>query len=345
MRTIVVGPSSRMQGGITTVIRTQEQSVLWSRWGCTWIGTTLSRSMPWKLLWLATALARYARHLPLADLVHIHFTDGISARRKSLFFHPALWMRKPVVLHFHAPSFEESEAAARFAPLARMFRGASRVVVLSRNWAELVTKHVPGTNVRVVRNAVAAPAAVQPMEGRANRIVYAGILNGRKGYRDLVEAFAKIAPDFPDWTLVLAGDGEVEWARNRVLELGLRERVDVPGWMSRSAVLDLMGTSAVFCLPSLAEGFPMTVLEAFANGCAVVTTPVGGLAEELRDGEDLVFVRPSDIASLRSGLIAVMSSLELRRELSLRARELTRTRYGIEASMASLDAVYREVTS
>ena len=345
MKTIVVGPSSRMRGGITTVIRTQERSALWSRWGCVWIGTTLSRSMPWKLLWVSMALVRYARHLPRTDLVHIHLTDGISARRKSLFFQPALWMGKPIVVHFHAPSFEESEASARFAPLARMFRSATRVVVLSRNWAELVTRHVPGARVRVVRNAVDAPGEIVPMEHRANRIVYAGILNGRKGFRDLVEAFAKIAPDFPDWTLVLAGDGEVEWARRRVLDLGLRERIEVPGWMSRSAVMDLMGASAVFCLPSLAEGFPMTVLEAFANGCAVVTTPVGGLAEELRDGEDLVFVRPSDIASIAGGLVAVMSSQELRRNLSLRGRELTTTRYGIDASMASLEAVYREATS
>lgn len=345
MKTLVVGPSPRMQGGITTVIRTQEESDLWSRWGCVWIGTTLSRPIPWKLLWLAMALAKYARHLPATDLVHIHLTDGISALRKTLFLLPALWMGKPVAIHFHAPSFDESEASARFAPLAWMFRRADRVVVLSGNWARMVVRHVPGTRVRVVRNAVAAPLAVLPMERRANRIVYAGILNGRKGWRDLLEAFARIAPDFPGWTLLLAGDGEVDQARERVLELGLQGRVEVPGWMPRSGVLETMGSSAVFCLPSLAEGFPMTVLEAFANGCAVVTTPVGGLAEELRDGEDLVFVRPSDIASIEAGLNSVMSSEGLRSRLSIRGRELTRTRYGIEASMASLDAVYRETTA
>lgn len=345
MKTLVVGPSPRMQGGITTVIRTQEESRLWNRWGCLWIGTTLSRSLPWKLLWLGAALVRFARHLPTTDLVHIHLTDGISATRKKLFFFPARWLGKPVVVHFHAPSFDDSEAAARLAPIARMFGSATRVLVLSGNWADLVSRHVPGAKVRIVRNAVAAPDAVMPMEHRRKRILYAGILNGRKGYRDLIEAFGQLASRFPDWSLVLAGDGELDWAKRRSVQLGLQGRIEVLGWMPRPAMLELMCTSAVFCLPSLAEGFPMTVLEAFANGCAVVTTPVGGLAEELRDGKDLVFVRPSDITSLGSGLADVMSSEDLRVRLSNRGREMTRTRYGIQASMASLETVYREATA
>lgn len=342
MKTLVVGPSERMQGGITTVIKTQKESPLWQEWGCVWIGTTLSHNIAMKLLWVTCGWLRYMAYLPFADLVHIHFTDGISARRKSLFYYPAAWLGRPILLHFHAPSFDESEAPSRFAPLAKMFRGASAVIALSENWKLMILRHVPGANVRVVRNAVSAPSEVLTPESRQKTIVYAGILNDRKGYRNLLDAFARIADRFPDWNLLLAGDGEVEWARQRCADMGLSERVEIPGWVPRDKMLEALARSSVFCLPSLAEGFPMTVLEAFAYGCAVVTTPVGGLAEELEHGNDLIFVRPGEVDSLVEGLVAVLDSSELRDRLSRRSRELTRLRYGVEASMASLSTAYRE---
>lgn len=343
MKTLIIGPSPRMQGGITTVISTQRDSRLWEAWRCVWIGTTLSKPLPWKLLWLATALIRYAWHLPLAKIVHIHLTDGISANRKKLFFYPAYWLGKRVVVHFHAPSFDPSEAPRRFAGLAGMFRKAHRVVALSQNWARLIKQNVSGARVEVVPNAVARPDQVPDASRRTQTIVYAGILNWRKGYQLLLKAFASVHAQMPGWNLVLAGDGEIETARQLVSELGLAGRVEVPGWVPRHRMLELMAQSRIFCLPSHAEGFPMTVLEAFAHGCAVITTRVGGLEEELEDGRDLLFVRPGDVESLARSILRLALSEELTVELSRRGRDLSNDRYSIQSSHRKLEELYREV--
>jgi glycosyltransferase involved in cell wall biosynthesis len=226
-----------------------------------------------------------------------------------------------------------------------MFKRATLVIALSKSWESNILRHVPQAKTAVLPNAVDIPEFVPNIEDRKRSIFYAGKLEPRKGYTYLIEAFAMIAKDLPGWTLEFAGNGEVEAAKVLAERLGVSDRIVVHGWTERARMRSMLGNSKLFCLPSFAEGFPMSVLEAFASGCAVLTTPVGGLPDELVDGEDLLFFPPGDAGALADCIKRLATSQELMRALSLRGQELSRSRFSCEASIELLESLYRKAVS
>jgi glycosyltransferase involved in cell wall biosynthesis len=122
-----------------------------------------------------------------------------------------------------------------------------------------------------------------------------------KGQHVLVDALAQVKA-----TAVFAGTdleqgGAYERAlRARAERAGVSGRVVFAGY--RDDVAALLAGCDVFCLPSLAEGLPLVVLEAMLQARPVVATPVGGTAELVVDGETGVLVPPGDAGALAHAL-------------------------------------------
>ena len=135
----------------------------------------------------------------------------------------------------------------------------------------------------------------------AQVISLAGVLRPRKGQHILIDAFAKLAPDYPDALLFLAGGGsEIERLRQQVEDRGLRRRVRVPGPVK--PVFDVYAASDVFVMPSFHEGLCNACLEAsFAELPQVVST-AGGNAEIVVDGETGFVVPKGDVDALAEAL-------------------------------------------
>ncbi len=114
--------------------------------------------------------------------------------------------------------------------------------------------------------------------------------------------------------VLLAGEGEALPAlRRETRELGLDDMVRWLGF--RRDAVDLMADSDLVVLPTREEGFPNTLLEAMALGRPVLTTPVDGIPELVRDGETGLLVPPRDPAALADGLARLLGDDDLRRRL------------------------------
>ena len=205
--------------------------------------------------------------------------------------------------------------------LARRFTYpfADAVVVQTNAIASWMRKRfrVP---VHIIPNPVRVADSRSPRRAADRSLLIAvGRLSAQKGFDILIEAFAGVAPKYPNWQLVIYGEGpdrsELEQLRDA---LSLQGKVLLPGLTKN--VQAAFAEASLFALPSRFEGYPNALLEALAAGLPVIATSApGGASEILIDGEYGMLVPPDDADALASALNAMMSDATLRTNYSERA--------------------------
>jgi colanic acid/amylovoran biosynthesis glycosyltransferase len=131
---------------------------------------------------------------------------------------------------------------------------------------------------RFPRRAVPAPRDV-PV------VVTVGRLSAEKGHIVLLNALRLLANEGVMLRLRLVGSGPYQDEIDReIARLGLTDQVELLGMLASHQVAEELLNADVFCLPSFAEGVPISIMEAMAIGVPVVSTAVGGIPELLTDG-------------------------------------------------------------
>jgi glycosyltransferase involved in cell wall biosynthesis len=170
-----------------------------------------------------------------------------------------------------------------------------------------------------------------------------GRLCAEKGHLVLLEAFATLGD--PEARLVLAGDGEFrDLIEERIGALGLGGRVTITGWVSSDEVRRLIAQATVVVQPSLMEGLPVVIMEAMAQGRAVISTFVAGIPELVQDGQTGWLVPAGDAAALAEALGQALATprdrlVEMGRAGAARARE----RHHIDTEARRLAALFQTV--
>src|ERR1700755_874844 len=96
-KVLVVAPSRKTRGGITAAVTAYSQTHLWPYWSCYWIETHIDKNAFYKLLYFIKGFFIYLFKFPAYQIVHIHFSDPVSAIRKSFFFTLARLSGKKVI--------------------------------------------------------------------------------------------------------------------------------------------------------------------------------------------------------------------------------------------------------
>jgi len=165
---------------------------------------------------------------------------------------------------------------------------------------------------------------------REKKIVSVGRLNKQKNHSLLIDAFADIVNDYPEYKLVIWGEGdEREKLENKIKQMGLKEKVLLPG--ATKQVFDKINSSTMFVLSSDFEGMPNALMEAMALGLPVVSTdcPCGGPHDLIQDGENGFLVPVGDREKLKEKMIMILDSLEIQNRFSKKAFSI-RDEYNLE---------------
>jgi alpha-1,3-rhamnosyl/mannosyltransferase len=188
-----------------------------------------------------------------------------------------------------------------------------------------VAEHLPvsASRIRVVPHGVHLPASRSP-GGKEKVILHIGAIQRRKNVVRLVEAF-EACPS--GWSLVLAGS--VGYGGSEIIERieasPRRDGISITGYLPDDQMARQYARASILAFPSLAEGFGLPVLEAMANGVAVLTSNGSALKEVA--GDAAVLVDPHETDSIREGLMSLMESEELRVSYAekgfVRAKEFT----------------------
>jgi glycosyltransferase involved in cell wall biosynthesis len=152
------------------------------------------------------------------------------------------------------------------------------------------------------------------------QIVAAGRLVPQKGFDLLIASFAALASAYPDWQLVIYGEGVERTALEaEIKRLLLEHRINLPG--IRKDLGSALADADLFVLPSRYEGYPNVLLEALASGCPVIAADCpGGIAEILQNGRYGLLVEPENVTALTASLERMISGEPLRAEFSAQAR-------------------------
>lgn len=169
-----------------------------------------------------------------------------------------------------------------------------------------------------------------------------GRLAPEKCFDRLVDAFAELADVYPEWGLVILGEGTQRAALEaQCLAKQLKGRVDLPG--AAGNVGECYRAADLFVMTSRFEGFPNTLLEALAHGLpAVAVDCETGPREILRHELDGLLVPQDDSAELVAALERLMKDDELRRRFSQRAVE-AQQRFAVERVAARWEEVFSNV--
>jgi glycosyltransferase involved in cell wall biosynthesis len=236
-------------------------------------------------------------------------------------FEESLFMHRSVVfpgLYRHAMLY-----AARFA-----LKHGDSFRVISDSTKEQMERWVPGrriiqfptwTDIEVFLKAGVEKRAVEGQD-----ILYTGALIPRKGVHHLINAFARVAKDFPQARLILLGHEENKTytaeLKEQVKRLGADGRVQFIGAMPQAELATWMRRASVFVLPSVSEGLGRVVVEAMASGTPVIGSNVGGIPEMVQDGVTGFLIPPGDETVLAAKLRWMLENPDKTREMGHFAR-------------------------
>ena len=348
VRVLQFGPSLKVRGGITSVERLI-CDYLPPYVSMRHVATMEDGSAIAKASMFARSVQELRRALESLDptIVHIHFASRGSTLRKMILAEMVSRAGRPLILHAHGSEFDEFHRklpAAVRRNVNRSLQRANVFITLSTQWRDFYVQEceLSPSQVVVLANPVRVPNEVPARDGRPQvQFIGLGRLGERKGTYDLVNAFVGLPEGLRNKSrLVLAGDGDVEGVRKLAAPAG--DRIEVHSWIDSTERDRLLAQSDVFALPSRAEGVPMALLEAMANGLPSITTPVGGIPDVFRDGVDGMMVKPGDVDQIRAAMIHFITDDAARLVAGRLAREQAR-QYDVHVYARRLAEIYQRI--
>ncbi len=173
-------------------------------------------------------------------------------------------------------------------------------------------------------------------------VVSAGRLSPEKGHKDLVEAISMLNGSAGRAVFVFCGDGALrKELEAHAARLSVDKQCRFVGF--RKDINDIFKAMDLLVLPSLTEGLPNVVLEAFSNAKPVVATSVGGVPELVEHGVSGILV-PKERPDLLAGAISkCLSSADMRMAMGLAGYRKVSSEFTFEQQTRRLEGIYGEV--
>jgi glycosyltransferase involved in cell wall biosynthesis len=175
-------------------------------------------------------------------------------------------------------------------------------------------------------------------DGHGGYALFAGRLAPEKGVDTLLDAWERLGSRMP---LRIAGSGPLApYVQSRCERLA---NVQYLGQCSRTEIRDLLQKAAVLVVPSgWYEGFPLSIVEAFACGTPVIASRLGSLGEVVSDGVNGFHFRPRDPANLADTIERILAEAEKWPAMRRAARATYEAAYTPKMNYQSLLEIYRQ---
>jgi glycosyltransferase involved in cell wall biosynthesis len=267
-----------------------------------------------------------------ADVVHLNVASApLLPLLRALVLSAAARSRgRRVILHAHTGRLHRfAEHFAYRNVLRILVRLVDAFVVVSETEEDAVFRATARRPIRLPNGVPMRAFETGPKDEDPAEMVFVGTVCERKGLLDLAAALGELERRAPTISnrlrVTIVGDSAQEGPEvmdrivRRYREDGLGN-VAFTGAVERGRVAEVLAGAAIFCLPSHWEGFPLSLLEAMAAGCAPIASDVGAVGWILDQGRAGIVLPPRDPGALADAIGRLLSDPEERRRLGRAAR-------------------------
>ena len=305
-------------------------------------------------------LARWiARNLDnaKADVIHAILPGAYLAAA----FANILTLRRPLIMSRLSLNWYQREARL-FAVIERFFLHRRVEVAIANSQAvvrELRAEGIPQRKLRLIYNGIDAAAFADVLrdtqEARKDlgivpdAVVFSSVGNlfPYKGHADLLSALSLIKGELPkSWILLVAGKdigGSLDALRRQADQLGLAQNVRLLG--QRRDIPTILSAADIHVSASHHEGFPNNILEAMCARLPVIATAVGGVPEQIIDGETGILVPARDPVALSKALLSLACNPDLRAAMGMRGQDRVQLEFPVALSARALEQTYAAVAA
>ncbi|MEM2970108.1 MAG: glycosyltransferase family 4 protein [Candidatus Bathyarchaeia archaeon] len=282
---------------------------------------------------------RFVNILKNYDILHFHEFE-----LSFPFF--SLLIKKPKLLHLHGINFNFLKrhhiSRLLLKHVAQMYISISRQMT-----RELIALGLQDSRISYVPNGIDTNFFKPAKPKEENLLLYVGRISELKGLHILIKTLKHLKENVhlviigpPDWdityyqNLLYSIEKENSKGRHKIDYLGAMEQSEIVKWYQKASLL---------VLPSYAEGFPVTILEALSCETPVIATPVGGVPEIIENNKTGLLVPPGDHKLLAEALTYLLENETIRFRMASEGRKMIRERYSIETACKKLLATYNQI--
>ena len=278
------------------------------------------------------------------DVIHTHSADlgffiSISARLYHI----------PVVNTCHGVTFPDKQYSVikRFAELFCLkHSGFKKIIAVDKS-------SLKDFEAAKIKNGIYIPNGVDIERFNCNksgikngkiRFLFVGRLEEQKGCKYLIRATKMLLEKTNNFQVLVVGDGSQRaMLTNLAKENKLIGCVSVLGGVNDDELNELYCTSDAFVLPSLWEGMPLTLLEAWAAKLPVIVTNVGGIRDVCVDTWNGLVVMPEDPESIAEAMFRLIEDAELRSRLGANGKAQVKSNFSWDKVVMSTLRLYKEI--
>lgn len=227
--------------------------------------------------------------------------------------------KTPIILTIHGVSLtSREEMSGRVG--SKFYRFIEEVILFKLRYDYQITVSSDflkypniNKNIAIIGNGVDLSPfeRVEVKKARLFKILFVGRLHPQKGLFYLADAVKIINQKYPQVQVVIVGEGPQEVKLKKYLaKAGLSSKFIFKGKLTGKSLISEYKSSHLFVLPSVYEGFPLTLLEAWAAKLPVVVTAVGEISKLVKNRVNGVVVKPANSQKLSEAIVSVIENKE-----------------------------------
>lgn len=293
------------------------------------------------------------------DIIHAHNEHSFSSNIAVFFKY---YTKKPLIITCHGQlrfnndinDYFESKYNRSIGRL--IFNSSDRIIALSQSDKKYVSSiNIDSNKINIIPNAIDFLKFSKEISsinynffvnkyklGNKKVVLFVGSIIKRKGIEYLLKAIPDVIIQNDDVIFLFVGDGDyLEKAAHQVKDLNINENVIFTGIISDQELICAYKSSDIFVLPSISEGMPTTILEAFALSKPVISTDIPGVRDYFQNYA--VLVPPHDSKALSTAIKNLLNDAYLAKDLGLKGRQFVESKFSWEKITNQIEKIYYEL--